>query len=94
MIDSFEDRGSMDNGAPFFKVYLTSLTAIDPYDGELKEYAGPEIVATSEADAYDIAARSGMPYLKIDGYKVSFPDIAHKIMDDVQQSFTYRCKLN
>lgn len=48
-------------------LYYTQLKAIDPADGELKDWVGPRIPAHSLQEAKDFVNNNGMGYLDVDG---------------------------
>lgn len=50
----------------FLKTFLTQIRAIDPQDGQMKTWAGPEIRAGCFASARDFC-RQNMGYLEIIG---------------------------
>ena len=47
--------------------YTTLIRAIDPKDGELKEWCGPKISAATLEEARYICQQSGMGYCEVDG---------------------------
>jgi hypothetical protein len=47
--------------------WITSIRAIDPYDGELKTWMGPVIEAISIDDAWNYLEDNGLGYCSIDG---------------------------
>jgi hypothetical protein len=47
-------------------LYITKLKALDPTDGELKEWAGPHIEAISYSHAREICIATGRGYLMVD----------------------------
>lgn len=49
------------------KQFATSLMAIDPRDGELKCWCGPNVPGNSVKEAQDYCNNNGLGYLKIDG---------------------------
>ena len=48
-------------------IYTTLIRAIDPKDGELKEWCGPKISAATLEEARYICQQSGMGYCEVDG---------------------------
>lgn len=46
-------------------IWKTKIIAIDPLDGELKEWGGPGIVAASFEDAVRITREEGMGYCEV-----------------------------
>lgn len=51
--------------------FITSIQAIDPRDGELKEWAGPNIKAISFEDAERYCQENGFGYCKVIGVLVT-----------------------
>lgn len=52
-------------------LFSTTVTAIDPEDGELKTWHGPPIEAIGIADAKQFLRERGMPYAKVEGVILS-----------------------
>ena len=48
-------------------IYLTELTALDPYDGQIKTWAGPNVTAASEEEAKGILQGMGLGYCRVIG---------------------------
>lgn len=59
-------------------IFYTELDAIDPADGQMKCWAGPEIECDSLAEAQEVCRLNGLGYLRIVGRKVAeidcYPD--------------------
>jgi hypothetical protein len=51
-------------------IYLTSINAIDPVDGHLKEWNGPQVVADSLQDAA-AHCREHLGYCRIEGMLIA-----------------------
>lgn len=64
-------------------LWKTKIIAIDPRDGELKEWDGPGIVATSFEDAVRITLNEGMGYCEVVG-------ILHEEIDAPELEFMSR----
>jgi hypothetical protein len=47
------------------KTFTTTIHALDPADGEYKEFAGPNIEAPSRKLAFDYCQRNGLGYCHI-----------------------------
>lgn len=60
-------------------IFLTELKAIDPLDGELKTYSGPNIVAYTWLQA-EQACIDKYPYLKVIGKYVEQINITDDII--------------
>jgi len=54
--------------------FITSIQAIDPRDGELKEWAGPNISAISFENAERYCQGNGLGYCKVVGLLVTVID--------------------
>ncbi len=52
-------------------LYVTSIMAVDPRDGELKKWCGPEVPGISESDAQRYCENNGLGYCKVDGILVA-----------------------
>jgi len=61
------------------KTYITSITAIDPTDGHMKEWCGPVILAQSEQDAYDYCQSNGLGYCKVIGILIGVLPIGNDL---------------
>ena len=48
-------------------IFLTSILAISPLDGELTEFAGPDIEADSFDEAIEYCQENGLGYCKVEG---------------------------
>lgn len=46
-------------------IWSTTIRAIDPADGELKTFCGPNIPALTQAMAHDYCQKSGMGYCEV-----------------------------
>lgn len=53
------------------KLYTTSIYAIDPIDGDLKTYGGPNVPGISWQDAENYCQQNGLGYCKVDGELVA-----------------------
>jgi len=51
--------------------YVTSITAVDPKDGQLKEWGGPNVPGITQADAERYCQQNGLGYCRIDGILVA-----------------------
>jgi len=51
--------------------FTTELRAIDPSDGEIKTWQGPDIDAISFADAQQYCINNGLGYLTVTGILVA-----------------------
>ena len=51
--------------------YTTTIKAIDPKDGELKTWGGPNIQGITFKDAENYCQNNGLGYCKVDGLLVS-----------------------
>jgi hypothetical protein len=52
---------------PATKTYVTKIEAVDPKDGQIKTYFGPDIVANSEEEADWLIKNTGLNYCEIVG---------------------------
>jgi hypothetical protein len=52
---------------PPAKTYVTKIEAVDPIDGQIKTYFGPDIVANSEQEADWLIKNTGLNYCEIVG---------------------------
>lgn len=52
---------------PPAKTYVTKIEAVDPKDGQIKTYFGPDIVANSEEEADWLIKNTGLNYCEIVG---------------------------
>ncbi len=48
-------------------LYITTIIAIDPLDGQLAEFAGPYVPGHSFEDAQRYCNANGMGYCKVEG---------------------------
>ncbi len=53
------------------KQYLTEIKAIDPVDGEIKTFAGPNVPGITFADAEVYCQNNGLGYCKVIGELVA-----------------------
>lgn len=53
------------------KTFLTEIRAIDPLDGELKTFGGPDIISLSPKLAENYLQLNGLGYCKVIGELVS-----------------------
>jgi len=51
------------------RIYLTEIRAIDPMDGQLKIWAGPEVPGTDQEDAQRFCDQNGLGYCVVVGEK-------------------------
>jgi hypothetical protein len=79
------------------KIYTTMIKAIDPRDGELKSWAGPNVPGISFADARWYCDNNGLGYCEIHGELVAeigtkiengmiVPDFKNRIDYDAQNN--------
>lgn len=52
-------------------LYVTTIRAISPIDGELRSYGGPNVPGISFADAQAYCENNGLGYCKVDGLLIS-----------------------
>lgn len=49
------------------KIFCTTIHALDPIDGEYKEFCGPNIKAPSQSLAFEYCQNNGLGYCHIGG---------------------------
>lgn len=52
-------------------LYITTIKAVSPIDGELKSYEGPNVQGISFEDAQNYCENNGLGYCKVDGLLVA-----------------------
>lgn len=51
--------------------YVTSISAIDPRNGQMKSWEGPRVPGITTADAERYCQENGLGYCKVDGILVA-----------------------
>ena len=67
-------------------LFVTEIKAIDPKDGEIKTYCGPEVPGLSFTDAQNHCNKNGLGYCKVIGKLVSDIAVA-KVVEKTQPPF-------
>lgn len=65
-------------------IYVTTIKAINPLNGQIESYFGPRIKAISFSDAQDYCNRNGLGYCKVEGLllgEIGLMDDWDKIVD-------------
>lgn len=63
------------------KIFVTTIKAVNPFTGDICEYAGPNVEALSEGMANEYLQLNGLGYCEIAG------EIVSEIEDDKQTNY-------
>lgn len=74
-------------------LYTTTIKAICPNDGKLKEYSGPYVPGITFKDAENYCENNGLGYCKVDGLLISEIPIK-EVIPDFKNRIDYNSNLN